>query len=287
MTIDTDTFPIFDAHTHFSHMFLDQVMDSYRRSGVIGGIGIWGFSQLDYAAYLRAMAKAKYDNWTSFHWPNWRQFGFEGSKFVRRLVRDMRKYDKLGCRGLKVWKDLGMFIFDADNKPVTMDDKRLEPLWQTAGELGWWVAIHQADPSRNWPWRTQIPSRELYQHRDAVLAAHPELRFIICHNGNDCESVAAFANLLDRFPNCVSDICRDFLLHDTLSDTQAFIEKYADRLLFGPDLMMPDERPPDHPWNIENVYIPWRKRLAAYGLSDATFRKLTLENGQRLFISGN
>jgi len=280
-----ETFPLFDGHTHFSHMFLDQVMESYRQCGVIGGINIGGFHHLDYGQYLRAMNKAKLDNWTSFYWPSWRPLGYMGSRYVRKVVADMRRFAKLGCRGLKVWKDIGMHIFDANNKPVTMDDKRLEPIWQTAGELGWWISVHQSDPTRCWPWRTGITREEIWQRRDTVIAAHPGIRFILCHNCNDIESVAKFGETLDRFPNVWSDIGRDFLLHDTLADTQAFLEKYADRLFFGPDQGMPDERPPDFKWNREEYNIPWRKLLVSYGMSDTAFRKFTFENGQKLFMT--
>ncbi|MFB3893978.1 MAG: amidohydrolase family protein [Phycisphaerae bacterium] len=284
--IDIEHFPVFDAHTHFSHAYLDQVLQSYEQCGVKGGIVIWPRSHhgLDYAEFLAVMRERKLTNWVPFYWPDWPEFGWRPEAFVKKLCADMRRYAAMGCRGLKVWKDLGMYIIHPDGKPATMDDPRLRPVWDTVAGLGWWISAHQADPTCVWKTRTGLRRDEIYQRRDAVIAAYPQIRFILCHTGNDIESVAKFAAIFDRFPNVWSDCGRDFLKHDSLADTQAFLEKYADRLMFGPDTGMPDHRPPDFKWEWEECYLPWRLRLVSWGMSDATFRKFTWENGERLFL---
>lgn len=282
--IDIEHFPIFDAHTHFSHAYLEQAMQSYDACGVKAGVVIWMTHDLDFADFLQSMGRKRLKQWTTIYWPNWKPFGWRPEKFVKQLCADMRRYDKLGARGLKVWKDLGMYIIHPDGRPATMDDPRLQPVWETAAKLGWWVYIHQADPSAHWKTRTGLSRDEIYQRRDQVLAQWPKIPFVLCHNANDIESVKKFAALMDRFPHIRSDFNRDFTKHDTLADTQAFIEKYADRLMFGPDLGMPDHRPPDHKWNWEEGYLPWRLRLVSWGLSPQTFDKITWSNGQRLFL---
>lgn len=280
--VDIEHFPIFDAHTHFSQAYLDQGQQSYAQCGVKAGAVIWHYS--DFPDFIRLMGKQRLKKWTVIYWPNWQEFGWRPEAFVKTLCADMKRYDKLGARGLKVWKDLGMYIIHPDGKPARMDDKRLEPVWETAAKLGWWVYAHQADPTSVWKTRTGLTRDEIYARRDKVLAAWKEIRWVLCHNANDIESVKKFAALLDRFPHVISDFNRDYTLHDSLADTQAFLEKYADRVLFGPDAGMPDHRPPDFKWNWEECYLPWRKKLASWGLSDATFKKITWENGQRLFL---
>ena len=279
--IDVEHFPLFDGHAHFSQAFLDQGLASYKRCGVKAGIVIPQYQRLDFAEFLREMRQRKATNWLPCYWPAWPDFGWRPDVFVQALLRDMRRFHRLGCRGLKVWKDLGMYIIHPNGKSARMDDRRLEPVWEAVEELGWWISVHQGDPTARWSTRTGLMRDEIFRRRDRVIKAHPGIRFILCHNGNDIESVAKFGALLDRFPNIMSDIGRDFLLHDTLADTQAFIEKYADRLLFGPDTWLPDARPPDLKWDWEEGYLPWRRRIVSWGLSESAFRKFTWENGAR------
>ena len=40
--IDVEQFPIFDAHTHFTQAYLDQVIACYTRCGVTGGLVLHG-----------------------------------------------------------------------------------------------------------------------------------------------------------------------------------------------------------------------------------------------------
>ena len=291
-----DWFPIFDGHIHFSQAYLDQVLESWALYGVTGGIDLWfnsgswyGDYGLDFAEMLTMLKERKATRFVQFYWPNWREFGWRPRQCVVRLCADMRRYDALGARGLKVWKDLGMSIIHPDGKPATMDEPALEPVWKTAAELHWTIAIHQADPtpktgSFEARTRTGFSREELFERRDRVIAAHPEIRFILCHNCNDIESVARWAEVFERFPNCMSDVGRDPLAYDKLADVQAFFEKYAERILMGSDMGMPDHRPPDDPWTLENIYRPWRQRIRSWNLSPRAFELITTGNGEREFL---
>ena len=284
----------FDAHMHFSQAYLGQAIESFKAYGLSGGINLWGGSLMggytfpyDFGEFLQLRRERKMERFAAFYWPMWAEFGWRPEAFVKRLCEDMRRYNQLGATGLKVWKDLGMFILHEDFSPATMDDPRLEPVWDAAAELGWTVALHQADPSRNFtrPTHAGLSREEIFQRRDRVLAAHSDVRFILCHNGNDVESVAGWAKLLDEFPNCLSDMNRDPCIHDSLDDVRAFLEQYADRVLWSTDTTMPPDRPGDDPWCVEHIFGPWRERIAGWGLSDETVRKITRENGERCFTS--
>ena len=284
-------FPIFDAHLHFSQAYLDQILSSFDRCGVKGGISFWaagvgcGTYLLDYAEFLQRLHARAGTRFVSFYWPDWTQFGWDSERFVATLCREMPRYAALGCRGLKVWKDLGMMIIHPDGTPARMDDPRLEPVWQTAAGLGWTIAVHQADPIESFKrlCRTGLTREELWSRRDRVIAAYPDLRFILCHSGNDVGRVANWAALMDRLPNALGEINRNPLLLDRAADVRAFCQTYRDRLLFGTDLAMPIERPPDHEWAVEHLYGPWRRTLLELDLDETTFRNVTWENGQRLF----
>jgi predicted TIM-barrel fold metal-dependent hydrolase len=280
-----EDFPLFDGHMHFSQAYLDQVIASYTECGVQGGINMWSPDFHDYAEFLRLCKERELDKrFVQFYWPDWRVFGNDPEAFVKRLCEDMRRYAELGARGLKVWKDMGMFNRYADDTPVVMDDARLEPVWKTVQEVKWTIAIHQADPTKSFEQRcnTRFTREELFERRDKVIAAHPEITFILCHSGNDIEDCGKFAALLDRFPNVRADLRPSEI--GTPEEYKSFLEKYADRFYLGPDLVMPMERPPDRQWNIEECYQPWRKRLLSYNLSPEAFKKITWANGEQHFL---
>lgn len=47
---------------------------------------------------------------------------------------------------MKILKELGLGVRDKSGKLVTIDDARLDPIWEECGRLGIPVAIHIADP---------------------------------------------------------------------------------------------------------------------------------------------
>jgi len=291
--MDEISFPLFDAHMHYSLAFLPQALKFLDEQNIVGCANLWGGTAgmgllyTHYEEFLRTMRDLHRPTFAQVCWPDWTEMGWRADTFVRQLVGDMRRFHELGCRGLKVWKDLGMFILDENYAPVTMDDARLEPVWETAAELDWVVPVHQADPPRAWTKpgiRSGLSREEIFLRRDAVLTRHPEIRWVLCHNCNDAGNVKAMAALLDRFPRVMTDINRYQEELDSPADIRWFFETYADRVMWGTDMINVVERPPDVPWEIEHVYRPWRKRLKSYGLSPGTFRKLTLENAQRVYL---
>ena len=55
-----------------------------------------------------------------------------------------------GAVGLKIFKNLGMDVFDSAGRRLKTDDPRLDPIWAKCGELGIPVLIHTADPPQFW-----------------------------------------------------------------------------------------------------------------------------------------
>jgi hypothetical protein len=291
--IDPETCPLFDGHMHFSQNYLDEIIASYDECGVRGGINLWGSAYghfevytSDYAEFLRTCKARGLDRrFVNFYWPNWTIFGPEPERFVRDLCEDMRRFASLGCRGLKVWKDVGMYVFHRDGTPAVMDDERLEAVWKTASELNWTISVHMVDPSDGWSGncKTGLSREEIFRRRDLVIERHPEITWILCHSANYIESVKRFGALLDRFPNVRADLS-PLDKHDGREDIRAFLEKYAGRLYIGPDLGMPANRPPDRKWNWEEYYLPLRKYWAGFGVSDDALEKITWRNGWEHFL---
>ena len=184
--------------------------------------------------------------------------GLQEGAFVDVLVRELRRAAAAGARGIKVWKDLGMFIRDAAGRLVRIDDPRLDPFWTACGELGLVVFIHSADPREYWYPLTpnsfhygarteedqydKIPGMPTWENliaqRDAVVAKHPKTVFVGAHFASMTLDLAGLAERLDRYPNLHVECGARLRMLGRLNPktVREFFVKYQDRILFGTDI---------------------------------------------------
>ncbi|HVE41490.1 MAG TPA: amidohydrolase family protein [Planctomycetota bacterium] len=193
--------------------------------------------------------------------PKFTRKDFEGIKepgFFDGLVRELRRAAERGARGVKIWKDLGMFIRDESGKLLRIDDPRLDPFWTTCGDLGLVVFMHSADPREYWYPLTlnslhygarteedqyyKIPGmprwEDLIAQRDAVLAKHPKTTFIGAHFASMTLDLSGLAERLDRYPNLHVECGARLRMLGRLNPkaVRDFFTKYQDRILFGTDI---------------------------------------------------
>ncbi len=182
--------------------------------------------------------------------------------YAKRQMERLERGKQAGAIGVKVSKELGLFARDSAGNLVIVDDPRIDPVWDKAGELGMPVLIHVGDPPSFWrpvdtdnPWRVMLeelpnwsyygrenfPSfEELMRRRNNILRKHPKTTFIGAHLGSgawDMEVAEVAANL-DRFPNFYVDASA--VVDETgrhPAKTREFFMKYADRILHGTDLI--------------------------------------------------
>jgi hypothetical protein len=164
-----------------------------------------------------------------------------------------------GARGLKIWKDLGLSVRDADGALVLPDDPRVIEVVRHAGSLGLPVLIHTADPvaffapldahnerldelleAPDW-WfgdRSVHPSFERLLDAHATLVEScPGTVFIGAHVGGAAEDLDRVERLLDANPHYTVDIGgRMAELGRQPRRTRALIERHPDRVLFGTDI---------------------------------------------------
>lgn len=231
-----------------------------------------------------------------------------GERAAKQLEEDVRN----GAAGLKIFKNLGMFITDRSRKRVATDDPRLDPIWEKAGELGIPVLIHTGEPvafwepvdkyNERWLELTEKPERRRTDPRFAsfeqtmreqhnVFRKHPRTKFIAAHLdwlGNDLERLG---KLLDELPNVSTEI--GAVLHEIGRQPRAareFFIKYQDRVMFGKDVWAPSEYPVY--FRVletgDEYFDYYRKRHAfwkLYGLElpEQVLRKLYYANALRLF----
>ncbi len=231
-----------------------------------------------------------------------------GINAARQLERDVKVG---GAQGLKIFKNLGMFVVDKNGQRVHTDDPRIDPVWDKCAELGIPVLIHTGEPSPFWlPWDRhnerwlelkQYPSRRRTDPRFAsfevtmeeqhnLFRKHPKTIFIAAHLdwlGND---LGRLGKLLDEMPNVYTEI--GAVLHEIGRQPRAardFFIKYQDRVLFGKDIWEPSEY---HVYfrvlETQDEYFDYyRKRHAfwkMYGLDlpDEVLKKLYYKNALRI-----
>jgi predicted TIM-barrel fold metal-dependent hydrolase len=231
-----------------------------------------------------------------------------GVNAARQLEQDVKVG---GAQGLKIFKNLGMFVTDKTGARVHTDDPRIDPVWDKCAELGIPVLIHTGEPSPFWsPWDRhnerwlelkQYPSRRRTDPRFAsfevtmeeqhnLFRKHPKTIFIAAHLdwlGND---LGRLGRLLDEMPNVYTEI--GAVLHEIGRQpraARAFFIKYQDRVLFGKDIWEPSEY---HVYfrvlETQDEYFDYyRKRHAfwkMYGLDlpDEVLKKLYYKNALRI-----
>lgn len=178
---------------------------------------------------------------------------------VRALAEQLTEAKAMGARGVKFFKSLGLSATWADGALVTVDDPRLDPLFEKAGALGLPVAIHTGDPKAFWDevspanerfdelsvhpgWSyagRAVPSwQELYDAYLRRVARHPRTVFIGVHFGNAPEDPTAVAAALEANPNLYVDTAARVpeLGRQAPEPMRALFTKYQDRILFGTDL---------------------------------------------------
>ena len=194
---------------------------------------------------------------------DWRGFGEVawGEVVAEELELAVTRY---GFGGLKISKALGLFVRDADDSLVAVDDPRLFPLWERAGALGVPVFIHTGDPAAFWEpvspenerydelsvhpgWSfagPQFPSREtLLAQRDNLLSLFPGTTFVGVHFANNPEDLDYVEQALSRYPNLYVDIgarVPEIGRHDP-ARVRSLFERFSDRILFATDIVLAND----------------------------------------------
>lgn len=179
--------------------------------------------------------------------------------YGERMAQALRLAHKLGARGLKIAKLLGLGLRGPDGKLLAVDDPGLDPVFEAAGELDMPIAIHSGDPRAFWEpideknerrdelrahpgWALHdraVPSfDEILAQLERRIARHPKTKFISVHFGNCAEDPKRVATWLRKYPNMYIDTAAripEFGRHSP-DEMRAFFIEFQDRILFGSDL---------------------------------------------------
>lgn len=322
--VEKPRFPAVDAHNHLGEEFgggwdrrpVSELLDQLDVVGIIRYVdldGGWGEEILDaHLDHFKQPAPERFMVFGGVDWNRWQDYG-EG--FPEWAAGRLRVQKNRGAQGLKIWKGLGLQVKDPDGRLVEVDDRRLDPIWQAAGELDLPVVIHVADPvaffdpvdevNERWEelcnhpdWAFTSPPFPPFMHIMQGLAnmvtRHPETTFIGAHVGCYAENLAWVGTLLDRCPNFNVDIsARIGELGRQPYTARRFFLSYADRILFGSD-MGPDPdayrviyrflETDDEYFNYNAASLPMQGRWFVHGLflPDEVLEKVYFRNANRI-----
>ena len=232
-------------------------------------------------------------------------------------VRHKMDHDiKLGGRGLKIYKELGLEYRDRGGNLILPDDARLRPVWQAAAERHLPVLYHVADPLRNF-----VPlggayeelkamdsvglfrkfgapgyptHEELLQSMERLATANPRTTFVFAHLAAMDADLARCTRFLKAHPHVYVDTAARLneLGRQPYAARQFFLEN-ADRVLWGTDFSIPNQNNGYQDWfrffETRDEYFghrhfgspsPWG--LYGVGLPDAVLRKIYGQNAARL-----
>lgn len=226
--------------------------------------------------------------------------------WTERTVKLLEEDVKKGAKGLKVYKNLGFSVKDADGKLLAVDDARLDPVWAKCGELGIPVLIHTADPKSFWdpldrynerwlelklnPGRKRgekdFQWQQLLDQQHNVFRRHPKTKFINAHMGWYPNDLRRLDSLMTALPNIYVEIGAVIAeLGRQPRASRKFFEKYQDRILFGKDSWVPAEYATYfRVLETEDEYFPYHKKYHAFwrmygmGLPDDILKKVYYKN---------
>ena len=322
--VERPRYPATDAHNHLGELFgggwehrpVQELLDLLDSVGVIRYVdldGGWGETLLN--AHLDHFKQAAPERFKVFGGVDWSQWNEKGESFPEWAAGRLRSQKERGAEGLKIWKNLGLQVHDPAGKLVDVDDPRLDPIWETAGELGFPIVIHIADPvaffdpidetNERWEelsehpeWAFTSPPFPSFSHiiegLPRLVARHPRTVFIGAHVGCYAENLAWVGALLDRCPNFHVDIsARLGELGRQPYTARRFFLQYADRILFGSD-MGPDPEgyriiyrfleTQDEYFNYNAAPLPMQGRWYVHGLylPDDVLVKIYSRNAEKL-----
>ena len=260
--IEKPLYPVIDVHNHLGggkdflkpervKRYLTEMQEAGVRT-VVNLDGGWGDRLKETLAALDEAHPGKFLTFALLNFD-----GIDDDGWSEREVKRLEEGFQVGAKGLKFHKLLGLHYRYKDGKLMTVDDPKLDPIWEACARHKRPVMIHSADPAAfftpldrynerwhelnahpNWLFfGDKFPSRqELLDQFHRVVAKHPKTTFIGAHFGNNAEDLTAVAKKLDDYPNLYIDIdARISELGRQPYTARKFFIKYQDRVMFGTD----------------------------------------------------
>ena len=234
--------------------------------------------------------------------------GLDFSNLPASTVAELERCVKAGAKGVGEISDKGTGYRGVE--PMHLDDPRMDPILEKLADLGLPINVHMGDPQ--WMYEPMDASNDLlfealYYRRDDkkddkdlagmlqvlenAVRKHPRVTFIACHFANQTFDLNRLGRLFDRYPNLYADSSqRESYLAAIPRFAKQFIEKYADRIVYGTDqgYSLPMYRNSFRIWEtLDEHFYAWdvantRFALSGLGLSEPALKKLYHDNAAKL-----
>ncbi len=212
-------------------------------------------AQAQVASHPALVAYAATFSMSGWDAPGWQQQAIQG------LDADFAA----GAVAVKVWKNIGMSVRDAQGRLVMIDDPKFDPVFDYIRRRQKVLIGHQGEPYNCWlpiddmtvkgdkEYFREHPQYHMFLHpelpsyeqqmaaRDRMLNRNPHLKFMGAHMASLEWSVDRLAAFLDRYPNTMVDLAARMGQVQVQSNhdrdkVRRFFIRYQDRLIYGTDL---------------------------------------------------
>jgi len=254
-----------DAHVHVhgpaDHFMAQALADGFRILTI--DVDYPDYPPIDEQQRDAVSLRARYPGHVAFA-TTFSVASFQSPGWSAAVLHDIDAAVTRGAVGVKIWKNIGMALRDADGRYVMPDDARLEPIIAHLEQRHIVLLGHQAEPLNCWlpPEKMTVrsdreyfrehPQYYMYRHpempshdailaaRDRVLRAHPALRFDAVHLASLEWDVDRVAGFLERFPRARVDVAARLVHLEYQAAThrakvRRFLIRYQDRILYGSD----------------------------------------------------
>jgi predicted TIM-barrel fold metal-dependent hydrolase len=275
-SVERAAYPAIDVHFHMeslpSSMTPERLVAAMDAVGVAKIVNLGGVPGM-FERYAETFYAKYPDRFILFAKPD--PSALERPNGVAEQLEWIKTAARMGARGLKESKSFGLGQLDGDGKLVPVDDLRLAPLWDLAGQLGMPLLIHTGEPTAFWEPVDEHNERyaellanpgaslrganmptfqELMAERERLLARHPGTNFIGAHMGMNANDLEYVGSLLDKYPNYYVDMSSVVgELGRQPRTAREFFIRYQDRILFGTDGGF-DLQPDGNGWTPERYY---------------------------------
>lgn len=239
--------------------------------------------------------------------------GYDEPGFSERAVKELERLHEMGATGIGELGDKGKGLFyshPARAYGMHIDDERLDPVLEKAGELNMPVNIHVAEPywfymkmdSTNdglmnaVTWRLDnqegiLKHGEMLVTLENAVKKHPNTTFIAAHLGNSSYDLAIIGNMFEQYPNLYADISARYAeLSQIPRHVKKFLTKYQDQIVYGTDMgtdnSMYDvtfrilETMDEHFYRHERFNYHWS--LNGFDLDDQVLKKIYQTNPEKI-----
>ena len=267
-------FPVIDMHTHVAALFrrtpepgdplqgtpeerLAKIVSWMDEINLKTMVNLTGGTGEELARNIEAMQNKHAGRFLVCTVPSYD--GLRDTGYPAWQAEELWRAREAGAKGLKISKTLGVYLREngEEGPLVKIDDRRFDPMWETAGKLGLPVFIHTADPDAfftpidrfnerweelgnhpNWSFygKDYPPKAALLAARNRVISKHRGTTFVCLHVANHPEYLDEVSSWLDQYPNMNVEIgARLGELGRQPRRARKFFEDYQDRILYGTD----------------------------------------------------